>query len=396
MPVCVLTTKNGSPNWCERHQMHHTGHYAAYAVDPGEKGERFRKLWDAIKDGTHATPFNSNASQNAQSKTTSPILRSQDLARACRHLGPLLTLDEIKAKQLAGCRQCSGKIITHHCLLPDASKFNGGPYARIAGECITCKDWSLPESNGDAPRHLLFHLWPRKLSLGTWQRNLDQLKARWGLFTGRRIIAVATSSDSHDLATVQAYMQGYECEWIETQNDPALREVKTFLPLFKKLEGFPGYTFYAQGKGVTKPVDPGVSIHHWTAAMYEILLDYWPLVAEHFKKFSIVGAFKKGIAGFTGSSSDWHYSGSFCWLDNAELWKRNWKAIEQNWFGIESWPSMIFKSEEAACLFHHKNQRFDLYSMGYWRSVEKELAKWRREKAPYRSDIGSLTIGSSR
>lgn len=49
--VCTLVTKDGQPNWCERHQMYHNGHYAAYAVDPGEKGQRFRKLWDEQQAG---------------------------------------------------------------------------------------------------------------------------------------------------------------------------------------------------------------------------------------------------------------------------------------------------------------------------------------------------------
>lgn len=47
--VCILTTKDGAENWCERHKQYHQGHYAKYALDPGEKGQRFRKMWDEQK-----------------------------------------------------------------------------------------------------------------------------------------------------------------------------------------------------------------------------------------------------------------------------------------------------------------------------------------------------------
>jgi len=47
MAVCVLTTKNGTPNWCEKHGPHE-GHYRDYALDPGPKGEKFRKYWDNL------------------------------------------------------------------------------------------------------------------------------------------------------------------------------------------------------------------------------------------------------------------------------------------------------------------------------------------------------------
>lgn len=49
--VCTLITKNGSDNWCEDHGFPHDYHYREYAIDPGEKGQRFRELWDKQKNG---------------------------------------------------------------------------------------------------------------------------------------------------------------------------------------------------------------------------------------------------------------------------------------------------------------------------------------------------------
>jgi len=248
--------------------------------------------------------------------------------------------------------------------------------------------WHVPIPYNDQSRHLLYHIWPRKTHAGTWQRNLDQLKLRWPLFTGKRIIAVATSGDSHPFEAVQEYMHGYECEWIQVENKPELREVATFAHLFSSVESLPGYTFYGQAKGVTKPVNPGVSIHAWTTTMYEILLDYWPLVEEALKTHCTAGIFKKAVDGaFSGSRSTWHYSGSFCWFKNAELWRRNWRAIEQVWFGIESYPSMIFSREEAACLFYESTKQFDLYRLHNWQRVETELKQWRKDHQQYRTGI---------
>ena len=267
--------------------------------------------------------------------------------------------------------------------------------------CDKCQMWEarqptrstlVPQTQYNSEsRHLLFHLWPKKTSAGTWQRNLDQLKQRWQLFTGKKVIAVATSIDTHSLEAVQDYMHGYDCEWVHVENDPALREVKTFYQLFDRVEGLPGYTFYAQGKGVSKPINRGVSIHSWTMAMYEILLDYWPLVEQNLKSKPVVGCFKKSAPGmFGGSQSTWHYSGSFAWFKNDELFSRNWRVIEQVWFGIESYPSMVFSDSEAACLFHCHNKQFNLYSLGYWKKVERELEQWRSEAAKYRSAGGLL------
>jgi hypothetical protein len=316
-----------------------------------------------------------------QRATIKPILRPLSIARACTHN----TGENGTTK--AGCTNCT----TYACKLKGTVKLS---------DCFYCTEWEPPhhlrktttpssiEKYTEQSRHLLYHIWPRKTHAGTWQRNLDQLKLRWPLFTGKRIIAVATSGDSHPFEAVQEYMHGYECEWIQVQNDPTLREVATFDELFGSVENLPGYTFYGQAKGVTKPVNPGVSIHAWTTTMYEILLDYWPLVEEALKTYCTAGIFKKAVDGaFSGSRSTWHYSGSFCWFKNAELWRRNWRAIEQVWFGIESYPSMIFSREEAACLFYESTKQFDLYRLHNWQRVETELKQWRKDHQQYRTGI---------
>lgn len=130
--VCDLTQIDGRHNWCERHKMFHDGHYRDYALDPGEKGARFRVLWSKIAAG-----------ENPLASQLPRLLRSLPLAKQCIYLGERLTAEEVKEKQLAGCRTCSGEVPAFHCKLPGAKKFNNGPYTRLA-ECMNCNDWRNP------------------------------------------------------------------------------------------------------------------------------------------------------------------------------------------------------------------------------------------------------------
>lgn len=377
MIACRLELRDGE-QWCLDCERFHRGHALRLSQELTPFAQSHRDLWKTAP---------------------SAFKRNVETAKRCIHLGNRLTLEEVKERQLAGCRACNGDIVAFHCKLPGAKKFNEGPYTRISGECTSCDDWQDVEPGVDAPagpRHLVYHIWPRKTSLGVWQRNLDQLKQRWSLFDGRRVIAVVTDGQSHDLATVQAYMKDFECEWLHFENNPHLREVLTFEPLFSRVEGLPGYTFYGQSKGVTKGINPGVSVHGWTQAMYESLLDYWPRVHHLLKKFPVVGSFKKSIAAFAPASrSQWHYSGSFCWIRNEALWQKNWREIDQHWYGIESWPSLHFPDAEAGVMFFESTKQFDLYEQDFWRSVEGKFKAWRRTMAPHRSGTGSLTTGSS-
>lgn len=389
---CVLTEKNGRLDYCAKHDMEHWGHNRAYALGTDEKSIRMREAWDKIKAGD-VPPHHDKPLPNMAARTINYIASLTEHIANGRRLIPL----EVRNERWAFCEPCEFRNREFNacsicgCPLSEDNKL-GDKLSWAVSKCPDGKwaSWQEPQ------RHLLYHIWPRKLSAGTWQRNLDQLKQRWNLFNGKLVIAVATSTDSHDFEAVQAYMQGYDCEWVHVENDPNLREVKTFMPLFERVAGLPGYTFYAQGKGVTKPVNPGVSIHPWATAMYEVLLDHWPLVEKTLKTHPVVGCFKKSVPGaFNGSRSQWHYSGSFCWLRNDELWRRDWRAIEQVWYGIESWPSMIYSDAEAGCLFFHRVNQFDLYSVDYWGSVERNLTAWKQENAAYRTDTGSLTTISS-
>ena len=62
--------------------------------------------------------------------------------------------------------------------------------------------------------------------------------------------------------------------------------------------------------------------------MYIVYFDYWPLVEKHLSTKPITGAFKKLGPGWSAemAKSDWHYSGSWFWFRNSELFARDWAA----------------------------------------------------------------------
>jgi hypothetical protein len=189
-------------------------------------------------------------------------------------------------------------------------------------------------------------------------------------------------------------------EYLTFANDPRLREVVTFVPLWERALAYRGegdVTFYAHAKAVTRPFNAGVTCHPWASILYHVNLDYWPLVAESLKAHPVAGAFKKVGHGFGGSSSRWHYSGTFFWARNRDVAARDWRRVDQQWWGSESWVGVHFKPDEAACLFHQGVvPRLNLYSMAYLQKiVYPELRTWTLQNAKSRSAIGSLTTSAN-
>ena len=98
--------------------------------------------------------------------------------------------------------------------------------------------------------------------------------------------------------------------------------------------------------------------------MYRLCLDEWPNVEEQLRSTFVTGAFKRfGLFGMR-DGYNWHYSGTFFWWRLQELGRRDWRSIDHQFFGTESWPGKHCRSEEAGCLF--LNDCNDLYNVDYW------------------------------
>jgi len=273
-----------------------------------------------------------------------------------------------------------GKCHTHECEVHGTCT-TGTPYDGTAC-CAKCDDYARPWT-----RHLLYFVYPVRDG-GVWQSNIDKLKARLDLFNGRRIVAISTECNRFPLADPDEVRDrlGADVEYIEVpartvpsvgQRFRYLGEVAAFVPLWEKLQTYAGpgdCTFYAHAKGVTKPVNDGISVHRWGDLMYRANLDHWPDVAAMLERFPIVGAFKK-IGPCFGRRADFHYHGTFYWCRNADVFDRNWRKVRQRYGGTELWPGRMFKESEAGSIFYG-GSGYSMYHVPEVARAERCIEAW--------------------
>ena len=225
-------------------------------------------------------------------------------------------------------------------------------------------------------RNLAMHVWPtERPGAGAWRLTCREIAKRWSVFDGTKTIAIACG---HDTASVDEVRRVFpsDARFLCVKNSPSLREVASFHALMEIALASPGRTLYCHGKGASHGAD---SICQERArAMIEVTLDNLDLVDHALDNFRCAGCFKRphrfGIA-----PNNWHYSGTFFWVNNDDLVFEDdrWRAIDDVWFGVESWPGRTFESSQAACLF--LDDCGDLYDPEYWRMVVRpRLETWRR------------------
>lgn len=240
-------------------------------------------------------------------------------------------------------------------------------------------------------RHLIYHLLP-VAGNGVWQRNVNELRARWHLFTGRKIIAVMTGGRFKrgktqgeeqnkfllvDPLTVERYLPS-DAEVIRIPNDPNLREVTSWEPLwdmaFRDWDDNDAI-LYAHAKGVTR--QPSPSVAKWTELLYSLALDHMPLTEQLLRRFPIVGSFRRIGKSFAESRSAWHYSGSFFWTRAGDVQQRLANApIDQRWYGNEAWPGLAYSLAESGVLFKSGNADLDLFEPKTWAKLLPEYEQW--------------------
>jgi hypothetical protein len=242
----------------------------------------------------------------------------------------------------------------------------------------------LPVDLSNSRRHLMFHLWP-VAGNGIWQWHCDQLLANADLWNGRRVVAIFTSPDADAVEAVKDKLGNFTDRFIIMPNNPKLREVATWLPMLRQLREFDAdqdVTFTAQGKCVRlKPGaldDPNAVTLKWTRAMYETCLA-WGRVKPLLERQATAGSFRRNTTPSRGSWGPWHYSGTFYWFRNRDVFARNWEYVPQQFFGTEAWPGHLFHPDEAGVIAC--DDAPDLYSLQTWNQyIEPQLAAWRNEK----------------
>lgn len=272
----------------------------------------------------------------------------------CIHLGPAIT----KCKGIYQCK--NPKVESDRCIVRGKPSVYGIP------RCEECEYKELPYTRlatTPAPRrHLIYYLYP-VTGNGTWQRNIDQLKQRISLFNGERFIMVATAGDHEldDIDTVREYIADASIKLLPRKpGRKGLHEATYFIELLHRVKqhlGNKDYTFYGHAKGVTRPVGDGVSVHRWTTLMYKACLDEWSQVEGSLATHPITGPFKT-----KSYFVPWHYSGTFFWFRNRDVFSRNWRYVRNLYGGVEMWPPGLFSEQEAGCLFYG-GEGYSLYSV---------------------------------
>lgn len=312
---------------------------------------------------------------------TAPPVRQRP---PCRHLGeatgetvPCETCPKKPRFKLHACN------VHGHCLPMSVSQSN-------AKGCADCTDYAPVVTVPDAGqvRHLLFHMWPVK-EPPVWRWHVEQLKRYAPLFNGKRILACVTDGQSERIDTIKTAVAGLFDDVIELPNNPSLREVATFEPLFSRVVSLSprDAILWAHSKGTMRR-NTSSPVRRWAELQYELYMD-WPRVGPLLQRYPTVGAFKKIGRGFTESRSDWHYSGSWFWVRSRDLFAQpNWREIDRHWYGIEPYPSLHFSSDEAGCVFHQAPvPSMNLYDDRYWKEVvEPAYKKFRSGAAEQESD----------
>lgn len=264
--------------------------------------------------------------------------------------------------------------------------------------CLDCR-WKNkepePEQSPTTRRHLLCHLLPVPGN-GVWQRAVEQLRLRWKLFDGRKIFAVMTgevvtqnAARRHTLESVEIVraLLPADAEIVPIANDANLREVASWGPLWDRvlIDAAPNdAVLYCHTKGATRPVDPGNSCQWWASMLWSLALDHWGLVEHELKNYPLVGPFKKVGRGFGDHFGEWHFSGTFFWSRVAAMRDRYHVAVPKQWWGVEAWPGLAFRPEEAASIFTQGEiETLNLYSPELWASeIRPRYEQWIKGNPP--------------
>lgn len=228
------------------------------------------------------------------------------------------------------------------------------------------------------PRNCLYFICPQ----GGWRDNIRLLLKYGEQFDGQRAVCVVHGPGLEPLAAVVEALGDWRVDrWVVGSNDPLFRETAHWLKLLACASDWSGVTWFGHTKG-----GPTSQTAMWRDALYETTLALPDRVATLLTAKPIVGPFRrdwkkwlvsKHSRAYTGtlSTSEWHFSGTFFWFRNTDLFARNWNQVEMHRWGVEAYPSNLFSREESACIA--VDSCGDLYNRFYWRWVSRELSHWR-------------------
>jgi hypothetical protein len=210
--------------------------------------------------------------------------------------------------------------------------------------------------------NLIYHVYPARQN-DFWLYNIAELRARWRIFNGRKIVAAAIGPNTYSLADVVQAFDGLDPQptILPFPNDPQLREVATFLPLLQAVQSVEPNeaTFYGHTKcNTTAGQLEGAWL--WTQRMYATLLGQIQVVRDALQVHPLVGCCKmtwpRGARSVFPSKlavGNWIFAGTFFWFRHDRIYTHpRWNRVMQDRYGAEAWPSTIVcDHHEAATLY---------------------------------------------
>jgi hypothetical protein len=226
-------------------------------------------------------------------------------------------------------------------------------------------------------KNLLFYCYPVRGTVWSW--HIPRLLEHRRVFTGRKLVAVAIDEKTENPSVVLRTFAPLEAEITFVENDEKKGETAHFVNLLGllKSEKDDEATFYAHAKGVTRHGQELNGVLNWSWLMYEAALRFPALVEQKLREKAIVGSLRYD---HVAPRKGWCYAGTFFWLKHSALFRRDWRRIDDTFYGVEDYPGVQFKPDEGYCLTPSSPSPSDLYAGAITRDfIEKTVEELSKE-----------------
>jgi len=202
--------------------------------------------------------------------------------------------------------------------------------------------------------HLICHLFPRDCPL--FHLHLHFLGQLFSAIHGKIVLGIVRLHEPrvYDLSdwitTQQRNHPQAEFHILRLENQPELGEMTTFPSMMELVRSRSPkeYTFYCHSKGIKKRNDSFIAL--WCELMYKLSFASFDVMMFHEKDADMGGILRsRWQLRKISRRVPWHYSGTFFWFHHRLFQRYRAAMLEQDFYGVEFWPSTICSEERALC-----------------------------------------------
>lgn len=212
---------------------------------------------------------------------------------------------------------------------------------------------------GNTKLNFIFHFAPYKNDM--FDYHIEKIHEHLPKFNNKKIINIVTGQEFYEPKYVKDRLKGLNIDFTTTINNPSHREAFSFFTnLLPKVESIEEneFTFFGHSKSCTnRRQEDRFKIQHrmWTDYCYRYTLDNIDDVIEKMKSYDSYGPFVR-TNGLSRAVSDttWHYSGTFFWFKNSEVFKKDWSEKRfnyENGYEAEAFIGKMIPQNRGYCSF---------------------------------------------